>query len=65
MEITTGNVPDTVVILRDQVEKLPLCQQLLVMFPAQLKAMGQAKLGPIRPGQAKPKSQPEHGFGPA
>ena len=25
---TTGNIPDTVVILRDQAEEFPLCQQL-------------------------------------
>ena len=24
----TGNIPDTVVILRDQAEEVPLCQQL-------------------------------------
>ena len=24
----TGNIPDTVVILRDQAEEFPLCQQL-------------------------------------
>ena len=30
---------------------------------AWLQAMGQAKLGPIRPNQAGPKSQPDHGFG--
>ena len=37
----------------------------LVMFPARPKAVGQPKPGPIRPGQAGPKSRPEHGFGPA
>jgi len=31
---------------------------------AQLQAVGRAKLGPIRPSQARPKWQPDHGFGP-
>ena len=28
----TGNIPDMVVILRDQVEEFPLCQQLYMWF---------------------------------
>jgi len=35
------------------------------MCTAWLQAMGQAKPGLIRPSQARPKSQPAHGFGPA
>ena len=30
MEIMTGNIPDTVVILRDQAEEFPLCQRLYI-----------------------------------
>jgi hypothetical protein len=33
------------------------------MCTAQLQAVGQAKPGPIRPGQVRPKSRPDHGFG--
>jgi hypothetical protein len=34
-----------------------------VMCMAQLQAVGQAKPGPIRPSQARPKSRLDHGFG--
>jgi len=38
---------------------------LIVMCTARLQAVGQAKPGPIRPNQARPKSRPDYGFGPA
>jgi len=34
-----------------------------VMCTARLQAVGQAKPGPIRPSQARPKSRLHHGFG--
>ena len=39
----TGNIPDTVVILRDQAEEFPLCQQLYSCQGQSLK-VGYAKL---------------------
>jgi hypothetical protein len=37
----------------------------VVMCKARLQAVGQPKPGPIRPGQAGPRSRPDEGFGPA
>ena len=39
----TGNIPDTVVILRDQAEEFPLCQQL---YSCQRRS---PKVGYVRP----------------
>ena len=46
----TGNIPDTVVILRDQAEEFPLCQQLYSCQRQSLKV-----------GYARPKSGTEVG----